>query len=98
MTAEIHTARDLAPHRLDGSSQSLLVSFRASAWRRSQRPQLTEGKITTKHGEARCAKSFGETDKQRCSAIRSCAVSQDQAIAAACCGLVQESANGYCGR
>ena len=67
----------MAAHRLDGGLQSLLVSFGASAGRRTLRARLAEGKIATEDGEARCGEGFGEGDQERSIAVCSGAVGED---------------------
>jgi hypothetical protein len=58
--------------------------------------QLAEGKIAAEDGEPGGAEGIGERDEKRRVAVRSCAVGEDEAIAAGCGRGVEVAANGDC--
>ena len=95
MTSERDRGRGLALQRCDGRAKTLLIALCAATRWRTLRTRLTERKITAQNHPSGIAKSVGDRDEQRSSAVCACSMGQHEGRLRRAEGAVQEAANGY---
>ena len=95
MAAQKKLACRLPPHGRDGRSKALLIAFRTATRRWTMRTQLAEGKIAAEDRHSHGAECIRQRDEKRGVTVRSCAVCQDEAVAAGSRRAMQIATNGY---
>ena len=95
MTTQEHTARSVPPHGSNRRAKALLIPFRTAPRRWPVRSQLAKGKVAAENGDSRCAEPIGQCHEKRRVAVRSRAVSKDDAIPCRALRAVEVSPNAY---
>lgn len=91
MSAEEDAGEAEAAQGFDRGAEAGLVLLRAVA-RRTVGAKLAKGQVTAENGESRLAEGFSEGDEERCLAVGSGAVRENEALFRRC-GVMEEAAD-----